>query len=231
MKEKDMNNINNDLIDNPTMRVPVCLCLDTSSSMSEPEEGTTRIDALNEGIRLFYDAVREDEVARFSVDIAIVKFDSSAECVSSFSGVGEGYPATLEADGWTSMGEGVNLALDLLDKRKQEYKSTGVDYYQPWLVLMTDGEPNGDEHELKRAMERCTLLANNRKLSVFPILIGRKVSSGTLAGFSPRRSPISLKGVKFKEFFEWLSKSVQAVSRSVPGENIPSPSVRGWAEI
>ena len=33
------------------------------------------------------------------------------------------------------MGEGVTLALDLLKKRKQEYKDKGVDYYQPWLAF------------------------------------------------------------------------------------------------
>lgn len=32
------------------------------------------------------------------------------------------------------MGEGVNLALGLLEKRKQEYKDKGVDYYRPWLI-------------------------------------------------------------------------------------------------
>ena len=50
----------------------------------------------------------------------------------------------LTANGNTPMGEGVRLALDLLDKRKQEYKDKGVDYYQPWLVLMSDGQPNGN---------------------------------------------------------------------------------------
>ena len=37
-----------DLIDNPTPRVPVCLCLDTSGSMSG-----SPINELNEGIKLF----------------------------------------------------------------------------------------------------------------------------------------------------------------------------------
>ena len=31
----------------------------------------------------------------------------------------------------TCMGEGLSLALDLLEKRKAKYKATGVDYYQP----------------------------------------------------------------------------------------------------
>ena len=49
----------------------------------------------------------------------------------------------MEAEGMTCMGEGLSLALDLLEKRKAKYKATGVDYYQPILVVMSDGLPNG----------------------------------------------------------------------------------------
>ena len=47
-----------DLVDNPTARVPVCLCLDTSGSMYG-----TPIQELNDGVRLFYEAISEDETA------------------------------------------------------------------------------------------------------------------------------------------------------------------------
>ena len=50
----------------------------------------------------------------------------------------------MEAEGMTCMGEGLSLALDLLEKRKAKYKATGVDYYQPILVVMSDGLPNGN---------------------------------------------------------------------------------------
>lgn len=50
----------------------------------------------------------------------------------------------MEAEGMTCMGEGLSLALDLLEKRKTKYKATGVDYYQPILVVMSDGLPNGN---------------------------------------------------------------------------------------
>ncbi len=41
----------------------------------------------------------------------------------------------------TPMGEAVEMAIKILNERKSEYKTAGVEYYQPWLVLMTDGQP------------------------------------------------------------------------------------------
>lgn len=148
-----------DLVNNPTPRVPICLCLDTSGSMSgEP------IDELNEGVRTFYEAIREDEIAMYAAEICIVSFNSTAEKIVDFANIDRQETPILNAYGNTAMGEGVNLALDLLEQRKQEYKDKGVDYFQPWLVLMSDGAPNGSNEELQRAMQRASTMANEKNL-------------------------------------------------------------------
>lgn len=219
-----------DLVNNPTARIPVCLCLDVSGSMDgEP------IRELNEGVRMFYDAIHEDEVALYAAEVCIVTFGGNrAECITDFSGLErQPEPPILSADGMTPMGEAVNLGLDLLEKRKKEYKSKGVDYYQPWLVLMTDGAPNGDANELSRAIGRTVEMVTNKKLSVFPIGIGVNADMNILARFSPKRSPLKLQGLKFREFFEWLSQSVSRTSQSIPGENVTLDidGIKGWAEL
>ena len=218
-----------DLVNNPTARVPVCLCLDTSGSM----EGQP-IEELNEGVHLFYEAIKEDETALYSAEISIVTFGGNAECIKDFSSL-EIQPEApkLSAYGMTPMGEAVNMALDLLEKRKEEYKDKGVDYYQPWLVLMTDGEPNGDAEELSKAINRTANLVNQKKLTVFPIGIGKDADMEVLAKFSPKRSPLKLQGLKFKEFFAWLSKSVSKTSQSTPGETIKLDieGIKGWRDL
>lgn len=65
------------------------------------------------------------------------------------------------------MGEAVNLVLDLLERRKQEYKDKGVDYYQPWLVLMADGAPNGSSSEYMKAVHRTVEMVNLKNLLYF----------------------------------------------------------------
>lgn len=78
----------------------------------------------------------------------------------------------MEAEGMTCMGEGLSLALDLLEKRKTKYKATGVDYYQPILVVMSDGLPNGNRRVWDEAVERIRALCASRKLSVVAVGIG-----------------------------------------------------------
>ncbi len=84
------------------------------------------------------------------------------------------------------MGEGVNLALDLLEKRKQEYKDKGVDYYQPWLIIMSDGEPNGSTEEFDRAVRRVSDMVKAKELTVFPIGVGEEANFNTLSAFSQK---------------------------------------------
>lgn len=217
-----------DLVNNPTARVPVCLCLDVSGSMSGE-----KISELNQGINLFYNAIKDDEVALYSAEISIVTFGTTASCVRDFSSL-ELQPNAPHLIAWgpTPMGEAVNLAIDLLEKRKNEYKEKGVDYYQPWLVLMTDGEPT-DNDNIPEAVSKVVNLVNNKKLTVFPIGIGRDANMTTLASFSPNRAPLRLQGLKFKEFFAWLSQSVSRVSQSTPGETIKLDveGIKGWGEI
>ena len=218
-----------DLVNNPTARVPVCLCLDTSGSMSG-----RAIDELNEGVRLFYEAIREDETALFSAEISIVTFGDDAKCIVDFASLEiQPHVPTLSASGMTPMGEAVNMGLDLLEKRKEEYKDRGVDYYQPWLVIMTDGAPNGNSGQLVRAIKRTSEMVNQKRLTVFPIGIGPDANMNILAKFSPKREPMKLQGLKFREFFSWLSKSVSRTSQSTPGESVKLDieGIKGWGEL
>ncbi len=214
-----------DLVDNPTPRVPICLVLDRSGSMSGDP-----IDELNNGVKHFFESIMSDEIASHSAEISVVTFGDRVKNDLDFTDVNKQEVPNLSACGGTPMGEAVNLALDLLEKRKNEYSQAGVDYYQPWLVLMTDGEPTDD---ISSAASRTSELINKRKLTIFPIAIGDSSNISTLKSFSPTRTPLRLKGLNFKEFFEWLSKSVSRVSQSTPGEKVvlDVKGISTWGEV
>ncbi len=242
-----------DLANNPTTRVPVCLCLDLSGSMGEVESGsytetgrqemidgklydivtggTSRLDELQKGIELLFQAIREDDMAVDAAEIAIVGFSSKAKCILDFGHIEDQKIPHLEASGSTAMGEGVKLALHLLEERKLLYKRNGIQYYQPWLVLMTDGANNGSSEILKEAIDKTCDMVNNGKLTIFPIGIGKEADMQTLKMFSPKRDPLRLKGLNFQEFFSWLSQSISKTSVSTPGDKVILDPPTGWGEL
>src|SRR5574338_99382 len=211
-----------ELVENPTPRVPICLVLDVSGSMSgEP------IQELQEGVRMFFDAIREDDVAQYAAEIAIVTLGGVARQALDFFAINRQAVPTMYADGSTPMGEAMDLALDLLEARKTEYRNAGVDYYQPWMVLMTDGAPTDS---IDSAARRISELVKTKKLTVFTIAIGDTANTSELARLSPNRPALKLKGLNFREFFLWLSRSVSRVSQSTPGEavTLDTDGIKAW---
>ncbi len=214
-----------DLVDNPTARVPICLVLDTSYSMSGDP-----IKELNEGVRMFFDALKEDEIAQYSAEISIITFGGRVRKLLDFDCINNQTVPHLSVEGNTPMGQGVELALNMLEQRKKEYSNAGVDYYQPWMVLMTDGAPTDS---IDAAARKTCELVNSKKLTIFPIGIGDGADMNTLTRFSPKRPALRLQGLNFREFFEWLSQSVSRVSQSTPGEKVELDieGLKGWAEL
>jgi len=217
-----------DLVTNPSPRIPVCLCLDTSSSMSgEP------IDSLNRAIDAFYKELASDLQTAASCEICVVSFNSTSNIISDFSLVNEKKHTDLKTMGTTNMYAGVELALESLERRKNDYKMNGIDYYQPWLIIMSDGYPD-NEDILSNLQENIRNLESNRKLMVLPVGIGDEADLEVLSLFSNKNpGAFSLKGLKFKEFFNFISRSMENVSRSKPGDKakIPVELIRDWADL
>ncbi|MBF6037065.1 VWA domain-containing protein [Pseudomonas sp. P155] len=214
-----------ELAENPTTRVPVCLVLDVSGSMEgEP------IAELHSGVQQFFEAIKDDEIAQYAAEICIVTFGGTAQKVMDFGSISRQDVPPLVASGMTPMGHAVGIALDLLEARKEDYQQAGVDYFQPWMVLMTDGEPTDD---ISEAATRVSDMINKRKLTVFPIAIGKAANVQSLARFSPLRPPLRLKGLRFNEFFAWLSKSVSRASQSTPGDAVPLDikGIEAWGQV
>jgi uncharacterized protein YegL len=221
--------------DNPEPRCPVALLLDTSGSMQgEP------IAQLNEGLRAFDQALKKDQLAALRVEVAIVTFGGGVRAIDVRSGalqpipfdasqafvtVDSFRPPALTAGGPTPMGEAVRRSLTLLRERKDIYKQNGLDYFRPWMFLITDGQPTD---VWQPAAQQVREEEDRKGVSFYGIGTTNAVME-TLAQFTPsERPPFQLKGLAFGELFQWLSKSLSVVAHSTPGVQVPLPDL-SWA--
>jgi uncharacterized protein YegL len=210
--------------ENPEPRCPVVLLLDTSGSMAGAP-----IQSLNEGLQTFRQDVLRNEIAALRVEVAIVSF-GPVQLVQDFITFDNFNPPNLEAEGLTPMGEAINYAVDLLESRKQIYRDNGVQYYRPWVFLITDGEPDPNS-PWQTAATRARQAEADHKLLFFAVAVGDANTDILRQIAPPERPPLHLNGLDFKSMFLWLSSSMQRVSSSKVGSSMLSLPPVGWGQI
>ena len=207
--------------ENPEQRCPCLLLLDVSGSMNGDP-----IRQLNEGLMAFKNELLSDSLASKRVEIAVVTF-GPVEIKQEFVTVDHFYPEPLTAQGDTPMGQAIIRGLDLLHNRKASYKNAGIKYYRPWIFLITDGGPTD---QWKEAANRVRQGEDRKEFSFFAVGVEGANTDILSQISSPKRPPLKLRGLAFRELFSWLSSSLKAVSQSTPGESVTIPAP-GWTSI
>ncbi|MCX6688952.1 MAG: VWA domain-containing protein [Methanoregula sp.] len=206
--------------ENPEPRCPCLLLLDTSGSMAGQP-----IAELNEGIREFYNELQNDSLAIKRVEVALLSF-GPVRTISEFNTAESFFDPQLVADGDTPMGEAILKGIEMIKTRKEQYRANGISFYRPWIFLITDGAPT-DEWQHAAAMVR---EGESAKSFAFFAIGVQKADMKILTQISVRQ-PVKLQGLKFREFFQWLSNSMKSASRSNPGDRIMLAPPLGWSEI
>ncbi|RDB44900.1 VWA domain-containing protein [Halomonas sp. DQ26W] len=216
-------NSSSDLIENPSPRCACMLVLDTSASMfGQP------IRELNSGVQAFISAIKEDDMAACSVELGVITAGGKVtEQLPFTTAMNISQCRRFVASGLTPLGAAMDLALDRLEERTAAYRKAGVAYYQPWLVVISDGVPTD---QWQAASARARSLAQQRKMVVMPVGV-EEADLDALGAFSTRPAK-RLDGLKFREFFLWLSASMSRVSASASTtEQVRLPPTDSWDSI
>lgn len=225
----EKNNLTDDIIpyvefaDNANERTPCVLVLDCSGSMrGEP------INQLNAGLVALEKELKEDIDASSRVQILIIKAFGKDEAVISSDWVDAmNFTAPkMEAGGLTPLGKAMELALEKIEKQKYIYDSCGVTSKRPWIFLISDGEPT--DYGWEQAAEKCKIAQEKKKVVIHAVGT-QGANLEKLAKFSVM-SPKRLTGLKFTEFFLWLSRSVSCISKAAPNASDLLKDIEAWNE-
>jgi len=153
--------------ENPEARCSVVLILDVSESMLG-----AKIDAVNRALGKFRDIIREDSITALRADVAVIEFDHEARVVQDFTNGTDFQDPVLSVKGGTNYSKAVNLALDIIEARKQSYRDGGVAYYRSLAYFLTDGIPVHDnDADLDQAARRLATVEENRGVAFFSFII------------------------------------------------------------
>lgn len=227
MTEERFNNLT--FADNPDPRAPLVVIIDKSESMGIVRDGESAspMESLTGSLDTLVTHLMSDKLARRRVEVSFVTYSTKVDKATPFSTVDDGIIIPdIQEGGITSTGSAVLEALEAVEYRKKEYKENGVEYFRPWVLLITDGLSTDD---IGPASQKIKEMEESKGVAFFAVGVDG-ADMGELQKLS-YREPLKLKGVNFPELFAWLSASQSAVSGSNPGDRVPLPAPSGWAEV
>ena len=204
-------------------RTPVCFCLDVSGSVS------MSMGILNNHVASLYKTIAENQNPFVVFDIATVTFGGMAGSpvpgvqMKNFNELNvKDTPPRFDADEKSPLGKAVNDSLELLEEYKYQIKNIrGMNYYQPILIIISDGQVNDERDKviLERVQTKIRRLASEDKLIVIPIGIGR-VNPNVMNKFSPNGKYFQSTKIDFSDIVKLLVSTAVSGAEELPGRNI-----------
>ena len=184
------------------------LLLDHSVSMLRNDA----IGKLNRGVAQFKAQCAADPELRDALDVAVVAFSTDVRVLQDFAPVTQMEVPCLAVEGNTSMGAALNTAADLIESRKDTYRQIGTPYHRPWVVMISDGEPNDN---YGAAFQRLKEMQAQNKLEIWVVGVPG-YDKQTMLSLTDRVIELD-DNLNFAGLFEWLSNSMSTRSASRAG--------------
>ena len=197
------------------------------------------IDLVMNGLRIMHKELCEDNVGKDASDIYILAFGGSTKQpitrLKEFGPITEWTPPqSLAAKGKTFLGAALLEARSLLENRITWYKEEGLRYYEPWIILMTDGRPSTEDLPAAREAQKWLKSAQGDDMDdvlLFTFfacekeLLSSKVAQENLRNlrsFYPDKQgkgflgTLNMDEFSFRSFFQWVSISASSSGKRRP---------------
>ena len=181
--------------------------------------GKTKLDLLNEGLQDFYNEICHDDTTSQRLELSIITFNDTVTVVQEPALPENVIIPELQGEGDTALVDAVNEAIDKVEARKNWYKETGQPYYRPWIILMTDGEPN-EGQDIGGLARRIKSDTANKKYAFLPVGVEGANMEVLQQIASEGMKATKLKGMRFAEFFRWLSASMGTITKAENGQTV-----------
>ena len=187
-------------------RLPIFFVLDVSESMIGED-----LRSLEAGVGEIVNSLRGDAHALETVHLSVLAFAGKARVLTPLMDLVSFYPPRLPVGSGTSLGAGLNLLMDELDKRVVRRSATQKGDYRPFVYLMTDGRPTDDvEPAIKR-------WANyEKRAALVAVAIGDHADTSVLGRLTPHVIMFNQRNPgDFEEMIRWVTASISVQSQAV----------------
>lgn len=198
---------------NKTQRLPMCICVDSSLSMS------SRMGDINRGLISFVNRMKKDIRISSKAEFCLISFGHEVKSIThGFEPVGKVSLQPIPADGRaTNLGAAVRKALSELDDFYARIE--GIGSYSPWLIIISDGDAD-DLEECRRQQSSVDEWRRgmHRRVTLKVKCLSMGEGSRTLGWFSDGGKVDRLEDMEVMDFFDLLSRKVSSASKQAIGE-------------
>jgi uncharacterized protein YegL len=215
---------------NYEQKCTVALVVDTSGSMSEH----SRLANMVAGLAAFIKEVQEDENLKNKLEIGIVAFSHECRRAVEPSLAADIQLPELKAEGGTFSIQAIQAGIQMVSDRKAWYRANGLSYYRPWVIHITDGEPDPREFpgefeakwdELAQQIRQ----AEQQKTFCFLSLGVDEFKPAYLERIKQAQIPVyKMSGLKFTDFFKWLSATIAEVAKGADVGKAVQSNTGSW---
>lgn len=212
---------------NTSKRLPIVFCLDVSPSMGWKEgNNSSSMELLNAAVSNFIKELKQDAKARSAAEVAFVTFSTNIEMDTEFESINSlKTPLFAPVDrGGTQMAQAVLRSIEKIEQRRTQLENSEIGYYAPFMVLVTDGNPDKNDNAAKynqalaQVKSHCDSHIGASEIIVpFIIGVGDHIDSETLnnyskgftKGYFPIKGNASKAQVQFNKVFQMIGNSTR----------------------